>query len=123
MTLRCAQSDNVRGGWCQRLDIGKMIGKIMTESAMIKSQVRRTAGSKRDKVTVTIPHDLLEAALRNVATQKTSSLSAYLSQALAEKVAIDAGENPYREWLDQLDAELGPPSEEDYEWARKALQR
>ena len=90
---------------------------------MDRPRVRRTAGSKHDKVTVTIPHDVLEAALKNVATQEVSSLSAYISSALAEKVAIDAGEDEYGVWLDRLDKELGPPSEKDYEWARKALQR
>ena len=82
-------------------DNGKMIGKTFTESGMVKTRVRRTAGSKHDKVTVTIPHDLLEAALQHVETQKKPSLSAYLSQALAEKVAKDAGENAYRAWLDR----------------------
>ena len=90
---------------------------------MEKTRVRRTSGSKRDRVTVTIPHDLLEAALRNVAAQKAPSLSVYLSQALAEKVAEDDGKDEYGAWLDQLDQELGPPSEEAYEWARKMLRR
>jgi hypothetical protein len=104
------------------LDPGKIIGKATTEIVMVKPRVRRTPPSKRDKVTVTIPHDVLEAAMRNVATQKIPSLSAYLSEALAERVAIDAGENEYRAWLDQLNRELGPPSEEAYEWARNILQ-
>lgn len=71
------------------------------------------------KVTVTIPAETLEAALERVEEGKASSLSAYVSKALADRVAADGQEDSFLAFLDRLDEELGPPSAEDYEWARR----
>ena len=88
---------------------------------MKKPMARRRALATRAKVTVTIPNDVLAAALDNVKQRQAASLSAYVSEALAEKVAIDKGEDEYLAWLRQLSEELGEPSAEAYEWARQQV--
>ncbi len=89
---------------------------------MATTRARRPTAT-RAKVTITVPKDLLAAAHEKIKAGRCSSLSAYISEALADKVAQDSGRDGYIEWLNQLKEELGPPSEEDYEWARKALRR
>ena len=89
------------------------------------TQVARQRGQKapatRRKVTVTIPEDVLSGALGQVAAGRSASLSAYVSDALSDKVAQDRGRDEYVAWLRLLDQELGPPSPEAYEWARDVL--
>ena len=88
-----------------------------------QAATRRQTGvrAKTRKVTVTIPADTLGAAVTKVQEGYAPSLSAYISQALWEKVARDSGRDTYLEWLKQLDEELGPPSPEAYAWAREVL--
>jgi hypothetical protein len=69
------------------------------------------------KVTVTIPAETLKAATANVQSGKAPSLSAYVSRALATQVAADEKHDAFIDFLDCLDAELGPPSEADHAWA------
>ena len=76
---------------------------------------------KTAKVTVTIPIETLEAANALVRDGSASSLSAYISRALATQVASDSGHDALIAFLDQLDQELGPPSPEDYEWAQRVV--
>ncbi len=83
---------------------------------------RRRAPATRAKVTVTIPLDVLEAALETIKSRHLPSLSAYVSEALAERVGLDHDEDDYLAWLNQLSEELGEPTREDYEWARNVLQ-
>lgn len=90
---------------------------------MVQRMRAGRGAATRSKVTVTIPFDVLQAAMRNVENGGAPSLSAYVSAALADKVERDQGRSAYREWLKQLDEELGPPSVEDYAWARDILGR
>lgn len=89
---------------------------------MATAKTRRPPAT-RAKITVTVPRDVLEAAQERIRSKHVPSLSAYISEALAKQVAQDSGEDEYRAWLKQLDEELGPPSDEDYEWARNVLRR
>jgi hypothetical protein len=77
--------------------------------------------AKTAKVTVTIPVATLEAATARVRDGFASSLSSYVSQALATQVAADSGRDALVEFLDHLDQELGPPGAEDNEWARRVV--
>lgn len=88
---------------------------------MATTKTRRPPAT-RAKITVTVPRDVLEAARERIRSKHLPSLSAYISEALAKQVAQDTGEDDYIAWLDQLDEELGPPSEEAHAWARKVLQ-
>jgi hypothetical protein len=77
------------------------------------------AGTKTRKVTVTIPANLLEAASARVAAGCAPSLSAYVSKALKKQVEADQAGDPFLALLDEWDREFGPPSAEDYAWARR----
>jgi Arc/MetJ-type ribon-helix-helix transcriptional regulator len=84
---------------------------------------RSASGAARTvKVTVTIPEDVLAAAQEQVAAGRAPSLSAYVSDALAERVKTERGDS-MQVLLDEWDTEFGPPSEEDYAWARGVLDR
>jgi len=89
------------------------------EESQGQGAIRQPAPKR--KVTVTIPTELLLAAAARVRTGRARSLSAYLSAALAERVAGDQERDGYLEWLKKLDEELGPPSPEAYVWARQVL--
>ncbi len=94
----------------------------MNNAANPVGRAHRTRGpATRARVTVTIPAETLEAATARVQKGAAPSLSAYVSAALADKVASDAERDSYIAWLRKLDEELGPPSAEAYEWAREAL--
>ena len=73
--------------------------------------------SKTAKVTVTVPANVLGAAAAQVDAGRAPSLSAYVSEALAKQVAVDEERDALLAFLDRLDAELGPPSQDDYAWA------
>ena len=81
----------------------------------------RKPAATRTKVTVTIPTEVLEAAAGFVRAGRAPSLSAYISRALEQRVKEDQGPDEFLELLKQWDEELGPPSPEDYEWARRVL--
>lgn len=70
------------------------------------------------KVAVTLPRELLEAAKRAVAGGRAPSVSAYVSEALAEKTKLDALD----ELLDEMLADTGGPltGDERAEIDRKA---
>jgi hypothetical protein len=71
------------------------------------------------KVTLTMPADTFEAAVARVEAGAASSLSAYVSRAVAANIAADAEGDAFLAFLDKLDEELGPPGAEDYAWARR----
>ncbi|MBI4493197.1 MAG: hypothetical protein HY690_10445 [Chloroflexi bacterium] len=81
----------------------------------------KKAPATRTKVTLTIPTEVLETAVSLVQAGCARSLSAYVSEALAEKVASDQGRDEYLEWLKALNEELGQPGEAAYARAREAL--
>jgi len=71
------------------------------------------------KVALTIPADVLEAAKKEVEAGHAKSLSAFVSEAVDEKLRRDELEAV----LDDLDAKHGPPSKVARAWAKKLLAR
>lgn len=71
----------------------------------------------RSRVTVTVRPQVLAAAEEEVASGRAPSLSAWVDQAMAEKVRREelAG------LLAEMQAENGPAGEQEDAWARQAL--
>ena len=69
------------------------------------------------KITVSLPDHLVEEARAAVADGRARSVSAYVASAMAARTPG----KPLLELLEEWYAESGPPSEEDYAWARAAL--
>ena len=69
------------------------------------------------KVALSIRADLLEQAKAQVATGRAKSLSAFVSDALDQKLRRDE----LSAILDAMDAEHGPPSKAAKAWAKRVL--
>lgn len=69
------------------------------------------------KVAVSVPEELLRRAKLEVAAGRASSVSQWVSDAMARHAQEDDLETLLRD----LDAQYGPPSKEAYEWAERAL--
>ena len=69
------------------------------------------------KIAVSLPEELAEEAVAAVEAGRAASVSAYVSQAIAEKTRRDR----LLDVLDELDRELGVPSDADEAWARRVL--
>ena len=69
------------------------------------------------KITVSLPDELVRVAREAVNDNRAASVSAYVADALR------AYESRYTldEFLDEMDAELGPPGPEAEAWARSVL--
>lgn len=65
---------------------------------------------KKRRVTLNLDEDVV-AALESVAGQ---SMSAVANEALRQAIATEAHRAALLRWLDQLDAEFGPPTAEQY---------
>ena len=65
----------------------------------------------------TLPDDLVALAKEAVASGSAASVSAYVAAAMRVFSRTDSLEN----FLDDLDAQFGPPGPEAEAWARKAL--
>ena len=68
---------------------------------------------------MTVPRQLVEGAGAEVRAGHAASLSAYVSQALEEKLERDQ----LQAALDAMDAAYGPPTVDDETWARRVLGR
>lgn len=71
------------------------------------------------RVTITMPDDVLEEVRRRVADGRARNVSSYISSLVEESVRTDG----LLELLDELDAEEGPPSEEAQRWGRELFRR
>jgi hypothetical protein len=71
------------------------------------------------EVTVTLPVELLVRAKRAVRLRRARSLSAFVCEAVAEKLCRDDLEAV----LARMDGEDGKPSREARAWARRVLSR
>lgn len=71
------------------------------------------------KIAVSIPEETLRTVKRAVREGEAPSISAYVSDALAEKAA----RYDLQDLLDEWDRELGPPGPEAMEWAKKFWKR
>ena len=70
-----------------------------------------------EKLAVSVPDELAEEARHAVAVGKAASVSAYVASAIDHYRT----QKTLDEWLDEVDAEIGPPSSEAYGRARAAL--
>ena len=71
------------------------------------------------KVALTIASETLALAKKAVKNGRAKSLSAFVSDAVGEKVERDS----LAEILDAMDSKLGKPSKADRAWARSVLSR
>ncbi|HXX66960.1 MAG TPA: hypothetical protein VEK07_07260 [Polyangiaceae bacterium] len=71
------------------------------------------------KVAVTISTDVLDLAKKRVKTGRAKSLSAFVNEAVGEKLRRDE----LTEVLDAMDAKNGPPSKTARSWAKRILGR
>ena len=71
------------------------------------------------KVALTIPTDVLSLAKKKVRAGRAKSLSAFVSDALDEKLRRDE----LTEILDSMDAQHGKPGKAARAWARRVLER
>lgn len=71
------------------------------------------------KVALSIPEDVLDEARKEVAAGRSKSLSAFVSEALDEKLR----RAELAAILDAMDAEHGKPTKADQAWARRVLRR
>src|SRR6266511_2029256 len=73
----------------------------------------------RRKNAVTVPEEYVAEAERAVHEGRSRSVSAYVSEALAQR----SGRESLDDILDDWDRELGPPGPEAEAWAKRAWQR
>lgn len=69
------------------------------------------------KLAISLPDELAEEARRAVREGRAASVSAYIAASLAET----ARTRSITALVADMRAEDGAPSEEDHEWARRAL--
>jgi hypothetical protein len=73
----------------------------------------------KERVTISVEPDALEAARAEVRTGRAPNLSVAIERALLSRSKSQA----LREALELSDAEHGPISKEDEEWARREMER
>jgi Arc/MetJ-type ribon-helix-helix transcriptional regulator len=71
------------------------------------------------KVALTIPAQAIERAKRQVRSGRAKSLSAFVSEAVNEKLDRDQ----LADILEAMDAEHGPPGKAARTWAKSVLSR
>ncbi|MBV9946089.1 MAG: hypothetical protein JOZ69_04485 [Myxococcales bacterium] len=71
------------------------------------------------KVAVSMPAEVLRQAQKEVSAGRAKSLSAFVTEAVDEKLRRDE----LSAILDQMDTEHGKPSASDVAWARRVLKR
>jgi hypothetical protein len=71
------------------------------------------------KIAVAIPKELLARARKEVREGRAKSLSAYVSEAVDERLRRDE----LTRLLDGMDAEFGPPGKRAKGWAKRVLLR
>ena len=71
------------------------------------------------KVAISLPREILSEAKKQVRSGRAKSLSAFVTQAVAEKVR----RNELEEILDAMDEVHGKPSKADQTWAKRVLRR
>lgn len=74
----------------------------------------------RVKIAITIPEELLAGVKAAVERGEAASVSAYISDAVARR---EDGKRPLEMLIDELKAEHGEPSPEEYAWADEQLRR
>ena len=69
------------------------------------------------KIAISLPDEYVSAARRAVEQGRAPSVSAYIADAMAMRERTDS----LRDLLDELDHELGPPTQEELDWADEIL--
>jgi len=69
------------------------------------------------KIAISLPNELAEAVRRAVAEERASSVSAYIADMIRERERAQG----LAALLDEWEAELGPPTAEDFAWAEEQL--
>jgi hypothetical protein len=69
------------------------------------------------KIAISLPDELAEAVRRAVTEDRAPSVSAYIADMIRERERAQG----LAALLDEWDAELGPPTAEDYAWADEQL--
>jgi Arc/MetJ-type ribon-helix-helix transcriptional regulator len=69
------------------------------------------------KLAVSLPDELVEQARQAVREGRAASVSAYIADAMSQS----ARTRSIARLVADMRAEDGPPDEEDYAWARRAL--
>lgn len=69
------------------------------------------------KIAISLPDEQVHAAKRAVSEGRAASVSALVSEALADRLQVDSLATLVADMI----AETGPPSAADYAWAREAL--
>lgn len=77
----------------------------------------RYASGMTAKIAVSLPDEQVAAARRAVEEGRAASVSAYIAEAIRRREQEDG----LASVLDDMDAEHGPPSTEDIDWARRTL--
>lgn len=72
----------------------------------------------RERITVTVPKDLLAIAERDVAQGRATSVSAWVADAMASKASAESLAEIV---ADLAEASGGPLTEEEVMWARRRL--
>jgi Arc/MetJ-type ribon-helix-helix transcriptional regulator len=68
-------------------------------------------------LTISLPDELAEEARRAVRDGRVGSVSGYVAAAIEHYRQAQTLDD----WLDQMDAELGPPSDEATAWAESVI--
>ena len=76
-------------------------------------------GAGYAKVAVTIPREIADAARRRVESGRSETMSALVTEALAEKLEQD----DLRSLLDEMEAEFGPVPAGVQDWANTVTDR
>ena len=71
------------------------------------------------KIAITISEDILALAKKRVKAGRAKSLSAFVNDAVDEKLRRDE----LTELLDAMDAKHGPPSKDARAWAKRVVAR
>jgi Arc/MetJ-type ribon-helix-helix transcriptional regulator len=69
------------------------------------------------KIAISLPDELVEAARQAVTEKRAPSVSAYIADAMVSHQRAEGLGALLADW----DREFGPPSEEDFAWARQQL--
>jgi len=77
----------------------------------------------RRKIAVTVPEEVVQRVERAVSEGRAQSVSAFVTEALEEKVGTDGktGRDRLIELLDEMDRTHGPPDKEAQGWAKRVI--
>jgi hypothetical protein len=89
----------------------------------MKRKARRPPSQRKERLTVTIDADLLEAANQAVAAGRAESLSGWVNLALAERTIKERRLQALAEAVAEYEARFGPISDDEIVAQRRADQR